>query len=300
MTSKTGDDRATNQYAVGDDGKLLAPRATTTAPELTIEMDAWDAKIARYASTSDPDALQAVPEPEWRDLSGEFANVQPTSVERAQARFRQRIGEAIQGDAFLENITYTLPEIQDVLGGTHVPGHTEGEELQVIDMKKAADSVLWRVEEGPIQPSQGISDDLHLLIASNLNLASSQFRGDQRQQYIGPFVSLGRGRKFQALDARLTHDALDAGLPRILDVEHPVVRGATWAAFAAYQQFYLDGNKRTGRYVMNAVAMSHGFDAIVIPTSARQQYINKVVEALETGDLSSHIAFLLSLYNDGK
>ncbi|MDU0366874.1 hypothetical protein RWH45_06575 [Microbacterium sp. KSW4-17] len=269
-------------------------------PEITIEPNAWDAKIAQYASTRDPDALQAVPEPEWRDLSSDFANIRPTSVERAEARFRRRIGEAIQGDAFLENITYTLPEIEDVLGGTHVPGHTEGEELQVIDMKKAADSVLWRIRERPTQPSQELSDGLHMLIASNLNLASLLFRGDQRERYNGPFVRLGRGRKFQALDARLTHDVLDAGLPRILSVEHPVVRGATWAAFAAYQQFYFDGNKRTGRYVMNTVAMSHGFDAIVIPTSAREQYVNEVVNALETGDLTSHIAFLLSLYDDGR
>jgi Fic family protein len=102
--------------------------------------------------------------------------------------------------------------------------------------------------------------------------------------------------RFQAFDARLTHDILGAGLPKIFAVEHPVVRGATWAAFAAYHQFYFDGNKRAGRYTMNAVGMSHGFDAILIPASAKSAYENTVVGALLTDDLTAHIRFLLDLY----
>lgn len=75
-----------------------------------------------------------------------------------------------------------------------------------------------------------------------------------------------------------------------------MVRGATWAAFSAYHQFYFDGNRRAGRYTMNAVGMSHGFDAILIPASAKAAHERTVVEALESDDLTRHIRFLLDLH----
>jgi Fic family protein len=91
---------------------------------------------------------------------------------------------------------------------------------------------------------------------------------------------------------------LESGLKRIEQLDHPIVRGATWAAFATYAQFYLDGNKRTGRYVMNAVLMSHGYDAILIPASLKSQYEDVLVESYRSGDLTPHIDFLLGLYGD--
>lgn len=256
----------------------------------------WAERLAKYKSTRDPEAKQAVPEPAWEDLSAEYSHIVPPGVARAVGRFRARQGEAIYGDAALEGISYTLPEIVEVIGGTHVPGHTEGEELQVTDMKRASDYLLGIVGEAPLEPSRTLSDELHMFISLSLSIPTHLFRGAQRLRYDGPLVRLGQGRLFQALDARLTDEALSAGLPRILQIEHPLVRGATWAAFAAYQQFYFDGNKRSGRYVMNAVAMSHGYDAILIPAREKAAYENQVVEALKTDDLTDHIRFLLDLY----
>lgn len=96
----------------------------------------------------------------------------------------------------------------------------------------------------------------------------------------------------------MTPHVLRAGLTRIETIAHPVARAVTWAAFATYHQFYLDGNKRTGRYTMNAVLMSHGYDAILIPADLKAEYEDALVAAYETGDLTPHIEFLLSLYGD--
>lgn len=295
MVSKTGGGRGTNQYAVKG-SSVATTGSTQSAPEVTLSEDPWAERLAAFASTRISDAKQGVPEPAWDDLSSQYTHIVPKGVDRAVSRFKLRQGEAIYGDAVLEGISFTLPEIVEVLAGTHVPGHTEGEELQVTDMKKAADYLTLIVQDEPLEPSQALSDDLHMFISSSLNIPTHLFRGDQKIRYNGPTVGLGRGRRFQAFDARLTHDVLDAGLPRILQVEHPVVRGASWAAFSAYHQFYFDGNKRAGRYTMNAVAMSHGYDAILIPASAKADYERIVVDALETDDLTNHIRFLLDLY----
>lgn len=98
--------------------------------------------------------------------------------------------------------------------------------------------------------------------------------------------TLGSHRQFWALDSRASNGS-----------NTPLYEGgATWAAFATYQQFYLDGNKRTGRYGMNAVLMSHGFDAILIPEHLKAQYEDVLVKSYRTGDLMPHIDFLLGLY----
>ncbi|RKR73405.1 hypothetical protein [Frondihabitans australicus] len=254
----------------------------------------WDALLARFPSA--PADVIAVPEPSW-DLDGiDIERATQRTVPEVVARFRDRQTGAVFNDAWLEGISYTEPEIVEVMGGTHVPGHTEGEEFQVRDMQRAVGFLIDRVQTGEIEPGQQISDDLHLFISAHLGLKSTAFRGDQRAQYEGPLVALGRGERFRALDARLTHGVFDAGLRRILAIEHPVLRGATWAAFAAYEQFYLDGNKRTGRYVMNAVLLSHGFDAILVPAALKADYEDVVVAALRSGDLTDHVAFLVGLY----
>ena len=257
----------------------------------------WDALLAEYPTF--PGDYQAIPEPQWDDLSGSVSRVAPKGRERAVHRYIARESNSLYNDARLEGFAFTEPEIATLISGGHVAGHTAGEEAQVAGLKGASDFILNRVMEGiEIEPAQSISDDIHLFIATPLGLASTAFRGDQRIQYAGPKVRLGRGEEFRALDARLTPAALSAGLVRIEQIQHPVVRGATWAAFATYQQFYLDGNKRTGRYVMNAVLMSHGYDAILIPARLKSQYEDVLVESYRTSDLTPHIEFLLGLYNE--
>lgn len=304
--AKTGGGPGTNQYGVRGVGKSRGTKDSSgRSPEVTLAGRALDSRytgaiadlIQRYPTA--PGDVQAVGEPSWADVGDALAGIEPKGPERAIARFHARGAEAIYNDAHLEGMGFTLPEIEDLLGGTHVPGHTEGELEQVADMKKAAAYLVNRVLEGPIEPSQKISDDLHMFIAGHLNIPTMEFRGDQRLRYDGPLVTLGRGEKFRALDARVLGPVLESGLDRIRAIPHPVVRGATWAAFSAYHQFYFDGNKRAGRYVMNAVAMSHGFDAILVPAARKPEYETIIVGALRSGDLTEHIAFLLGLYSDG-
>lgn len=256
-----------------------------------------DAALRKYPSA--PGDYQAMPEPEWRDFSASLVHIEPVRVELVLSRFLERRSEAIRSDASLEGFSLSAPEIDTLISGGHVPGRALGEQLQVRDMRAATDFMIARVQEGArLEPGQPLSDDLHLFIARSLGLKSLAFRGDQTEQYEGPRVSLGRGEIFRALDARVAHAALDAGLARICRIEHPLARAATWAAFATYQQFYLDGNKRTGRYVMNAVAMSHGYDAIIIPAVNKATYEDALVHSYRTGDLTEHIRFLLEQYSD--
>jgi Fic family protein len=48
------------------------------------------------------------------------------------------------------------------------------------------------------------------------------------------------------------------------ELDYVFEQAIAYFLFAALQQFYFDGNKRTARYQMNGYLMSHGFDAISV------------------------------------
>ncbi|MEO7016202.1 MAG: hypothetical protein ABI130_11000 [Leifsonia sp.] len=298
--SKTGGGRGTNQHQIRGTAKATPHSDRDSAPNsprITNGARDWDALLREFPTY--PGDFHAVPEPSWDDLAATVADLSPRGADRALARYQARESLSLFNDARLEGFAFTEPEIVTLMGGGHVAGHTIGEEAQVTAMGAASKFMAARVsEERELEPSQSLSDDIHLFIAAPLRLKSVAFRGAQKQQYAGPEVRLSRGARFRALDARMTPAVLESGLARITEIDHPVLRGATWAAFATYQQFYLDGNKRTGRYVMNTVLMSHGYDAITVHERLKAQYEDALVESYETADLTPHISFLLSQYAD--
>lgn len=253
----------------------------------------WEKLLTEYPFMGS--AYQALPEPTWEPTS---FHAEPKGVDRAIARFKQKMAGALHLDSEVERLGYTEPELVMLLGGTHVPGHTEGEQLQMEAMIRTADFTALLAKTGELEPSVALTDDLQVMMGPSLGLPSFQFRGDQHARYAGPQVTLGGGERFEALDARLMHKVFDVGTQRIAKIESVPVRAATWAAFVAYQQPYLDGNKRLGRYSMNAVLMSRGFDSITVPAEKKEAYIDEVVGALKTGDLTSHVRFLLAQYDD--
>jgi hypothetical protein len=57
----------------------------------------------------------------------------------------------------------------------------------------------------------------------------------------------------------------------------PFERATAFFLFGALQQFFFDGNKRTSRFMMNGVLMSHGIDAISVPAAKAQEFNEKMV-----------------------
>jgi len=238
--------------------------------------------------------------PWWDEkrLATLVADIAPQGVDRAVRRYQNKIAEHIHSDARIEGNTFTLPEVQTLLHGHHVAGHTEGEANMIEDMRVASDDLTEKVQAGPLELSQGLSDDLHILLARHSEIPSLEMRADWPGRNAGPQVGLGGGVRFQSLPRGEVRAVFEDGLRTISNIENPVQRAATWAAFATYHQFYWDGNKRTGRYVMNAIAMSYGYDSISIPNSKSTDYLEAALLSYKTADLTPHIRFLLEQYDD--
>ena len=85
-------------------------------------------------------------------------------------------------------------------------------------------------------------------------------------------------------------------------ITNPLERGIAAYLFIAKEQPFYDGNKRTGRLMMNGILMSEGVDAISIP-AARQQDYNAMMcryyasfRENELGDASEAMEFMANIY----
>ncbi|MCL2736268.1 MAG: hypothetical protein FWD75_06515 [Propionibacteriaceae bacterium] len=81
-------------------------------------------------------------------------------------------------------------------------------------------------------------------------------------------------------------------------VEERRSQGLTQGDLASYLQFYANGNKRTARYLTNAILMSHGFDAILTPVARRREYNQVLRHMYMGGDVTGFALFLVGLYDD--
>lgn len=77
------------------------------------------------------------------------------------------------------------------------------------------------------------------------------------------------------------------------EVSDPRERGMAYFLFGALQQFYFDGNKRTARFMMNGILMSHGVDAISVPASRLQDFNEKMVRFYTDKDATEMMHFLI-------
>ncbi len=80
----------------------------------------------------------------------------------------------------------------------------------------------------------------------------------------------------------------------------PFERATAFFLFGALQQFFFDGNKRTSRFMMNGVLMSHGIDAISVPAAKAQEFNEKMVRFYLSQDATEMMDFLAGCHPDAE
>jgi Fic family protein len=229
-------------------------------------------------------------------LVAQVRRAEPRGVDRAIVRFRHRRSDLVYFDARLEGTNVTLPEVVTLLEGRPVRGKTVETAQQVLDFNAAAELATQIAARGPFQPTKQDLVVLHSALMRHDPVRQGRFRGDGPPGEDGPLVALGPGGWYHsAPNARMEAILVD-GLDRIGLVSHAVERAVALAAFTTYHQFFLDGNKRVGRYAMNTMLMSAGFDAILVPASDQEAYEEALVDMYQTGQAKSYVDYLLELW----
>ena len=89
------------------------------------------------------------------------------------------------------------------------------------------------------------------------------------------------------------------GMAYLEGVESTHARAIGAFLFVSANQFFWDGNKRTGRLLMNGVLLSAGMDAITVPAKRQQEFNEAMTRFYDTADARHALPFLVSCSTDG-
>jgi Fic family protein len=256
------------------------------------------AKTGGRAALSRPDVYAV--DLRWAHDQLDIPTVAPRGVERGIARLADKLPGLVFADAALEGNTYTMPEVVTLLEGEGTAGHAVAETDQILDLAEAANLVMRNARTGPSPISKERSDAYNAILARHEGIEAGMFRGEGHALSGGTVNAMGRTFHAPAPGEGGTNlrRIFDEGHARIAQITNPLEKACTWAAFATYQQFYFDGNKRTSRYMMNEILLSHGYDSIVIPQTDRAPYNTALARMFHTGEATGYIQFLLDHYSD--
>ena len=76
---------------------------------------------------------------------------------------------------------------------------------------------------------------------------------------------------------------------------HPAVRSVLGHFFFVFIHPYMDGNGRMGRFILNVMLASGGYNWMVIPVERRQEYMKSLEKASVEGDISDFTKVIASL-----
>lgn len=240
---------------------------------------------------------QALPPEELKLGSFTHLDWRPSPVERIIYRYEKARPKYLFSTAFLEGNTYTLPEVHSLLDDQVPEGHNPSETNQILNLNAASVWLVEQIGQGKFQADLTTSNKLNYLIAQNeaLDAGIPRDKSSVNRDGRGATVSLLGNHLFTGYNKQQLQDSVTPMLQKIANLNNPVTRALNWAAFATYAQIYMDGNKRTARYMMDGILMSHGYDAISIRTTDRNDYNQALHEMYTTGNLAAYASFLAKI-----
>jgi len=221
------------------------------------------------------------------------------SYERACFRFHKMLPEFVWDASMLEGNPFTFPEVKTLLDGITVGGHKISDQEQILNLAQSSKRLLSLVKKQNFSVNKPIFTELNGLVAKEEALEWGVFRGEGKEHHYTPAVSLGTHGRFEPLvtapGAPALNQVFSQALP-LFETLHPFERGLAFFLFGALQQFFFDGNKRTSRFMMNGILMSHGIDAISVPASQAQEFNEKMVDFYLTRNATPMMEFLVACH----
>lgn len=184
--------------------------------------------------------------------------------------------------AKLEGNPFTFPEVQTLVEGVTVGGHSISDQQQVLRIKDGWSSLIERVEKGTFKLNKETVVELNAILAENEALSIGDFRngqvGIQGTEHEPPSED-----KLNELFDELVNETNSQDLPE---------SAYRYFLKATAHQFFWDGNKRTGQLVMNGLLIEGGHSPVSIPAKKQLEYNEKMVRFYDTGKTEEMEAFL--------
>lgn len=208
-----------------------------------------------------------------------------------EARFRLRkiLPEFVFRDAYLEGNPLSYPEVKTLMDGISVGGRKVSDVEQVLNLRNAWNRVETLLSRNGFALSKEIFCEINGLVAQNEALTWGEFRTGN--------VGIG-GTTWVPPDWHTLPERFERGIEKVVRIGNPLERAMVFSLWTAREQFFFDGNRRTGRIMLSAELIKNGLDAISIPDTLRQQFNEKMIRFYETGDATEMMMFYQSLLPD--
>jgi Fic family protein len=198
---------------------------------------------------------------------------------------RRQLAELVCDAVNLEGIPFTLPEIQTLLDGVTVGGHKIADQQVAINQAKAWRYLFGLIEQQLFRVSMETACALHAIAGKDEALDWGNFRSG------GVTIA---GTSWLPPPA----DSLPALFNRMiisLDEFQDIYDRAIFLFLTmARTQFFYDVNKRTGRFMMSGLLLSHGFPLINLPAIRQLEFNELMLEFYSSNDQQPMNTFLRS------
>jgi len=197
---------------------------------------------------------------------------------------KRMLPEYVFDTSQLENNPITFPEVQTLIDGITIGGHKISDVQQVLNIQNAWNLMLKAVKTDTFTVSKEMFHLINDAIAREEALEWGKFRTGRvgiagTKNYVAPL--------YTELD-----EIFERELPIVLEGKHAVEQAICLFLWAALNQFFWDGNKRTARLMANGIMINAGYGVFNIGTKHIQEFNTLMVEFYETRQANSIVAFL--------
>lgn len=219
---------------------------------------------------------------------------------------RKSIAQTVTDVVNLEDINYTVPEVQTLLDGITVGGHTIQDELITLNQINAWNFLFESIEKGTFEVTKSFVLKLHAIVANQEALTWGEFR-TQMVSIAGTSYMPPKPGELDASWNKLVGE-VDNILTSISNIKPDKLNtyteikiyNAAMRLFAemARIQFFFDGNKRTGRMMMSGLLLSHGYPMINVSAKRKLEFNQVMIDYYNTEQWTPIRSFLLSCLED--
>jgi Fic family protein len=197
---------------------------------------------------------------------------------------KRMLPEYVFDTSQLENNPITFPEVQTLIDGITIGGHKISDVQQVLNIKSAWNLMLDAVKANSFNVSKEMFHRINDIIAREESLEWGKFRTGRvgiagTKSYVAPL--------YNELD-----EIFERELPMILDGKHEVEQAIRLFLWAALNQFYWDGNKRTARLMANGIMVNAGYGVFNIRVEDILEFNTLMVDFYESRQANSIVKFL--------
>lgn len=201
---------------------------------------------------------------------------------------KRDIAQIVTDVVNLEDINYTVPEVQTLLDGITVGGHKIQDELITLNQIDAWKFLFHSLEHNKFVLTKEFVCQLHARVAREEALSWGKFRQGN--------VTISGTNHIPP-----SHELLDDKWTQLLQhaEEYDDIYNRAIFLFAemARDQFFYDGHKRTARMMMAGILLDKGYPMINVSAKRKTEFNSAMIDYYNTHNLDPVNHFLKTCLN---